>query len=109
MVPSLVSIIIGLIAVIIGIMNINGNISTIHSYHRHRVTKENEKPFGRLVGSGTLTIGAGVIVFGMITYIAEKIQNESIVLVGTVILLICLIVGIVLSFYGMIKYNKGIF
>ena len=54
--------IVGVILIVIGITNYRGNISSIHSYHRHRVKDEDVKPFGRLMGSGTIIIGVGVIV-----------------------------------------------
>ena len=56
----------GILVSVLGIINMTGNISSLHSYHRHRVTEENKKPFGRLVGLGTLIIGITMIIFGMI-------------------------------------------
>ena len=86
-----------------------GNISSLHWYHRHRVTEEDRKPFGRLVGIGTLIIGASLIVFSALYLIFDKTQNSVLVTIGTVELITGVIVGLVLSFYAMIKYNKGIF
>ena len=45
--------IIGAVLLVIGILNMKGNISTIHRYHRHRVKEEDVLPFGRLMGAGT--------------------------------------------------------
>ncbi|MBQ8331912.1 MAG: hypothetical protein IJX94_05390 [Clostridia bacterium] len=36
---------------VLGIINMTGNISSLHWYHRQRVTKEDRKPFGKLVGN----------------------------------------------------------
>jgi hypothetical protein len=36
-------------------------------------------------------------------------ENQTFILVGTVLLVVGLVVGLGLSFYAMIKYNKGIF
>ena len=41
----IIQIIIGLIIIIIGILNMKGNISLLHSYHRKRVKKEDIIPF----------------------------------------------------------------
>lgn len=44
----------GLLVSILGIINMTGNISSLHWYHRHRVTEGNRKPFGKLVGLGNI-------------------------------------------------------
>lgn len=44
---------IGLSSSIIGIVNITGNISTIHSYNRTNVKEEDIPKYGRIVGIGT--------------------------------------------------------
>lgn len=56
----------GILISILGIINMTGNISSLHWYHRQRVTEENRKPFGKLVGLGTLIIGLAMIVFGVL-------------------------------------------
>ena len=101
--------ILGVILIVIGIVNMKGNISTLHWYHRQRVTEENRKPFGKLVGLGTLTIGVAIILFGILFWIYETTMMELLIIVGAVILGIGIIAGLGLSFYAMIKYNKGIF
>ena len=101
--------IVGIILIALGISNIRGNISSIHSYHRKRVSEEDKKPFGRLVGTGTLIIGAAVIVFGALNYISEMLANNVFRIAGAVLLAVSVIVGLGMSFYAMIKYNKGIF
>ena len=99
----------GVLISALGIINMTGNISSLHSYHRHRVTEENKKPFGRLVGAGTLTVGASMMVFGTLQFIFEKTQLLAFSIVGAAVLTVGVIVGLGLSFYAMIKYNKGIF
>ena len=100
---------IGLIACILGIINMTGNLSTLHSYHRNRVSEENKKPFGRLVGSGTLIIGVALIVFGALMFAFEKTENNVFSIIATVELILGIIVGAAISFYAMKKYNGGIF
>lgn len=99
----------GLLVCILGAINMTGNISSLHSYHRKRITEETRKPFGKLVGLGTLIIGIVMIVFGVLFLLFEKTQIELYVIIGSVLLIAGIIVGTVISFYAMLKYNKGIF
>lgn len=99
----------GILISVLGIINMTGNISSLHSYHRHRVSEENRKPFGRLVGSGTLIIGIAIIAFGALFLAFEKTQSNVLIIVATVELIVGIVAGLAVSFYAMIKYNKGIF
>ena len=99
----------GLLVCVLGIINMTGNISSLHWYHRQRVTEENRKPFGKLVGLGTLIIGLAMIVFGILFLIFEQTQLGALVIIGTVELIAGIIVGMIVSFYAMKKYNGGIF
>lgn len=99
----------GILISILGIINMTGNISSLHWYHRHRVTKENRKPFGKLVGLGTLMIGIAMIVFGILFLIFERTQLNVLVIIGVVELIVSIIAGMIVSFYAMKKYNGGIF
>jgi len=100
---------VGTLISVLGIINMTGNISTLHSYHRQRVTEEDRLPFGRLVGGGTLIIGIAVIIFGALMFAFEQTESEIFSIIGTIILILGIIIGSILTFYGMIKYNKGIF
>ena len=106
---AVITAILGIVCVLLGIFNMRGHISTLHSYHRHRVSEENRLPFGRLVGLGTVIIGASLIVFAAFSAIRIMTQNALFTVIGTVILTVGLVVGFVISFYAMKKYNKGIF
>ena len=96
----------GILISVLGIKNIKGNINTLHRYHRSRVAEADMKPFGKLVGTGTLIMGIAIAVYGAINILAEKLANEYLQLAGTIILVIALVVGLGMSFYAMIKYNK---
>lgn len=102
-------ILVGLLLIVLGIINMTGNISSIHSYHRARVSEENIKPFGKEVGFGTLLVGIGIVIFGGMMFIAEKLQNDICIFVGVAIMLVFMIVGLAISFKAMKKYNGGIF
>ena len=64
--------VLGIILSVIGVINMTGNISSVHGYHRKRVTEENKKAFGKLVGGGTLIIGLAMIVYGILLFAFEK-------------------------------------
>ncbi|MBP3401749.1 MAG: hypothetical protein J6K85_01680 [Clostridia bacterium] len=109
MLPSITTALVGVIICALGVMNMRGNISSLHSYHRHRVSPEDVKPFGKLVGLGTLIVGISVLVFSAL-FIAFTLTNiEIYTVIGTVAMIIGMTVGIVISFYAMKKYNGGIF
>ena len=104
-----VALIFGSIMIILGIINAMGNIRSLHWYHRQRVLPEDVKPFGRLIGIGNITLGASLITYGALMLAAEKMQNQLLSVIGSALLIIGAVICIALNFYGMIKYNKGIF
>lgn len=102
-------VLIGLVISVLGIMNMKGNISSLHWYHRQRVSPEDVKPFGKKVGLGTLIIGVAIIAFGLFSLITYLTDMEVFTIIGAVLLIPTIIVGFVLSIHAMIKYNKGVF
>ena len=105
---NIVSIALGVIFIIIGFINRTGNISTLHSYHRNKVTEEDKLPYGKLVGLGMIIIGVSLICFGVLHFLAGGEQNVY-QIAGSIVLGAGLIAGIGITFYAMFKYNKGIF
>ncbi len=99
---NIVLLILGLFVSIIGIINMMGNISTIHSYNRRRVTEEDAPKYGRAVGIGTLIIGLSIVM----NYIFMCFGLSS---AAPFVLLPGVILGIVFILYAQFKYNKGIF
>ena len=98
----IIQIIIGVVLIIVGIFNTKGNISLLHSYHRKRVKEEDVIPFGKKIGLGSIIIGNSIILAGIFTIL-------NYVYISNVILAIGLIIGSIIIFYAMSKYNKGIF
>ena len=92
---------VGLLVIIIGILNMKGNISLLHSYHTKRVKEEDVLPFGRKVGLGAIIMGCTMIAAAIAELFFENITN--------IILIAGFIPGIGLIVYAMFKYNKGIF
>ena len=96
-------ILIGVVLIVIGIGNAKGNINSLHSYHRKRVSEEHRLPFGKLVGSGTIVIGFCITVSGILAFAgASELFQEAVAIIG-------LALGIPMIFYAMFKYNKGVF
>ena len=109
MTSYVVSFFVGVICIALGISNMKGNISSLHSYHRNRVSQEDILPFGKQVGLGTIIIGVGVILFSILSIVTLYTENKIFGLIGIVFLIVAIVVGLVISFRAMIKYNKGIF
>ena len=100
---------VGIVCIVLGISNMRGNISSLHSYHRSRVSEEDRIPFGKQVGLGTIIVGIGIIVFSLLSSVTLYTENDIFTLVGTAFLIIGIILGLVICSRAMIKYNKGIF
>ena len=109
MASFIVPLIVGIVCIVLGISNMRGNISSLHSYHRHRVSEEDRIPFGKKVGLGTIIIGIGIALFSALSAATLYTENNVYILIGTVIMIIGIALGLVISFHAMIKYNKGIF
>lgn len=86
----------------LGIFNLRGNIGSIHWYNRRKVTKENQLPYCRYMGSGTLIIGVSLIAAGFVQALTND-EAAAWVIAGGVL------IGLALMLYAQFKYNKGIF
>lgn len=106
---NIVTFLVGVICIVLGISNRKGNISSLHSYHRNRVSEEDRITFGKQVGLGTIIIGIGIVAFSGLSTITLYTENDVFVWIGTALLIGAIIVGLVISFRAMMKYNKGIF
>lgn len=95
-------ILIGIILLVCGILNIRGNISTIHSYNRRKVVKADIPKYGKCMGIGSLIIGFSFVVCAVFELAFKTDIIEHLVVLGTII-------GLVIMLYGQFKYNKGIF
>ena len=109
MTSYIVAFLVGALCIVLGISNMRGNISSLHSYHRHRVSEEDRIPFGKQVGLGTVIIGIGIIIFSFLSAVTLYTENNIFTLIGTAVLIDGIVVGLIISFKAMIKYNKGIF
>lgn len=97
----LILLVMGILLSGLGIVNIMGNISTIHAWNRRRVREADIPRYGRAVGTGTLVIGAAFIVSYLVTF-----RNAAII---DYIILSGLGIGLAFILYAQLKYNHGIF
>ena len=109
MAGNIVAFLVGVVCIVLGISNMRGNISTLHSYHRHRVSEEDRIPFGKQVGFGTMILGISIIIFSILSTLTLYTENNIFTLIGALVLIVGIVVGLIMSFKAMIKYNKGIF
>lgn len=109
MASNIFTFLVGVIFIVLGISNTKGNISSLHSYHRNRVSEEDRLPFGKQVGLGIIIIGIGIIVFSALSAVTLYTENNIFILIGTAVLIVGIVAGLIISFKAMIKYNKGIF
>lgn len=99
----------GLFVCTVGAVNMTGNISTIHRYHRHRVLEHNKLPFGKQVGLGTIICGAGCIFASFMLLLDHLLSVPALVFVGWAVIALCAIIGIIVIYRAVKKYNGGIF
>ena len=84
----------GLFISFLGIVNIMGNISTIHSYNRRKVREEDIPKYGKAVGTGTLIIGVSFVAGFAASFFSELLM--------AVIILPAVFIGL-----GFILYGQG--
>ena len=103
------SFIVGIVCIVLGISNMRGNISSLHSYHRKRVSEEDRVPLGKKVGLGTIIVGCSIMVYSILSIITLLTEQPFFTLLGAIIMVAGLVVGLVISLCAIKKYNKGIF
>ncbi len=94
--------VVGVVLTVIGIVNMTGNISTIHWYNRRKVTEADTHKYGKCVGTGTVIIGVSIIVNFVLL-----IFNLSFAV--PYVLIPAIVIGLAFILYAQFKYNKGIF
>ena len=100
---------VALCCIVIGFQNRKGNVSMLHSYHRSRVSEKDMLPFGKLVGNGMIVVGASIAVYGGAMLLSLRGDVSHALTIGAIVMAVGLVVGLGISFYAMIKYNKGVF
>ncbi len=99
---DIILLVLGLFIVVTGIINMTGNICTIHSYNRRKVTEEDAPRYGKAIGLGTLIIGVSLVVVFVLSVMELDIAIPFVIIPA-------IIVGLTFVLYAQFKYNKGIF
>ncbi len=89
--------IIGCVIILLGFFNLRGNISSIHWYHRRKVTKENQPAYCRCMGIGTVLCGLACVIGAAFPDAPEIFFFAP----------LCL--GLLLMLFAQFKYNRGLF
>lgn len=98
----IILLVLGICIIILGIVNIKGNISSIHWYNRRKITQETSKQYGKTMGIGSVIIGLSMSITAILQMIFKIEALWYITVAG-------IIIGLIFMLYGQIKYNKGIF
>ena len=105
----IITLILSIVFAVIGVLNLKGNISMLHSYHRHRVAAQDVKPLGKRVGTGMLICGGASFLYGIFSLLHDLTNHPAFVGIGVAILLVGLAVGLFIQLKAIVKYNKGLF
>ena len=108
MIGAVTTLIVGALIIFIGIGNLKGNISTLHSYHRHRVKQSDIPAFSKAVGSGTIITGASIVLYGICLLTTVITNIQSFTRVGA-LFAVGIFSGLAVIIRAIIKYNKGLF
>ena len=105
---GIISIIVGVVCIGIGLLNMRGNISMLHSYHINNIKEEDKKPFGKLVGIGMIIVGLSLIGYGALFIVYESNPEKLYMDLANIVLIVGLVIGLVISLFAIKKYNKEI-
>ena len=106
---GIVVIIVGILCVGIGINNYRGNIKSLHSYHTNNIKPEDVKPFGKLVGTGMIIVGAFLAISGIFMSIGENTGDNLYITISTIVMTVGFVIGLPITLFAIKKYNKRIF
>ena len=98
MIENIVMLLLGLCCIILGITNLKGNDSTIHWYHRMKISQKNRTIYTKIIGIGTIIIGMSITITAMLQMIYEIENLYYISLIG-------IMIGIIIMIFAQIKYN----
>lgn len=93
--------VLGAALIVTGIINIKGNISTVHRHNRRRVSQADAPRYGRAMGLGTMIMGASMAATAVLQMILDLEAIFYLLAAGVA-------AGLAVMVYAQIKYNKGI-
>lgn len=106
---SIILAIVGVGCIIVGISSRKGNVSSLYSYRRKRVSEKDKQPFGKMMGLGMIMIGIALILLGALYFAINSLQPSIYLIIVSSVLIVDFVIGVGISLYAMIKYNKGFF
>lgn len=89
----IILLVLGMCIIILGIVNIKGNISSIHWYNRRKITQETSKQYGKAMGIGSVIIGLSMSITAILQIIF-KIETLWYITVAGII------IGLIFMLYG---------
>ena len=106
---AIIYLVVSIIILIIGILNLKGNISMVHSYHIENIEPEDKLKFAKLMGIGMIVIGVSLFVAGVAMLLSNIFTNDLFMIINIVITIVGFIIGMIICIYSIKKYNKTIF
>lgn len=94
--------IMGILAIVLSIPNLKGNVVTIHWYNRRKVSEADAPKYAKTMGLGTLIMGVSIVLTAVLQMTFDLEIIFYLIIVG-------LIAGLAVMVYAQFKYNKGIF
>ena len=105
---AVVCIAVGIACFVIGIANMRGNISMLHSYHVGNIDEEKRLPFGKLIGKGMIVISCAIVAYGGLFIPAELTQDGIYTVIANIVMAVGMVVGLGICLYAIKKYNGRI-
>lgn len=102
-------IVLGAMLSLLGILNMTGNIRSVHLNQRINIIPEDIDMFSKLIGIGTLTVGISCILFGILEILHDLFYYKIFIIVGIIIISLGSIIGCGICIYSILKYNFGFF
>ena len=106
---AIIYLIVSVIILIIGILNLKGNISMVHSYHIENIKPEDKLKFAKLMGIGMVIIGVSFFIAGIAMILSNVFTNDLFMIINIVVTIVGFIIGMIICIYSIKKYNKTIF
>ena len=94
--------IMGILLMAVSVPNLLGNVRTVHRHNRRRVSQEDIPAYSRMMGIGTMVIGASVAVAAGLLMLSGQEAFYWIIAAGCV-------AGLAGMAFAQFRYNGGLF
>ena len=86
-----------------------GNTPSMHWFQRRSVIEENHLPYNRFVSLELLIVGLCFVLLGGFSLLSEILKTDLYAIMGSVLLILGTVAGLLLYFHAKKKYKKGPF